>query len=393
MRYRDLVAPFLTVLFTTLSTGFYFTFLSLRLINDGHGEEAVGYVHAAYFLGMLLGSLWMDRVIIRIGHSQCFSAFGSLLAASIAYQALFIDVYSWMVARFVAGVSLAALYIVVESLLLAKASPKVRGTVLAWYLMVLYLAASVSQQFLEFLDVGGQGAFFVAAFFASVGIIPMALSLQKVDSLEKSSHVGMWELFVISPFGTWACIVSGILVAALYSFLPVFAKKIGLSPADIMTWTIAGGVVVQWPVGKISDYLDRRKTMMWLCVATAVGAAIQGWFVTEGFWAYVVAFVVGGLAYALWPLSMAQVCDHLDNTQITSATAMLLIVYGIGSVVGPPAAAKAMGWLDPQGLFAFYLAWLIPLIVLGLVMIWLRPPLSGKKPYEVASTETPRQGV
>lgn len=392
MRLQDMIAPLLTALITTLSTGFFLPFVSLRLVADGYGEDVVGYVHAAYFLGMLLGSYRMDRAIVRWGHSQCFCAFGSLLAASVAYQAIFTDIYSWIGARFVAGISLAALYIVVESFLLVKTAPKSRGTVLAIYLIIYYAAASVSQQFLNYLAIKGQEAFFVAAFFASLGVIPMALSLQKVEALEKSSGIGFFELFRVSPFGTWACAVSGILLAGLYGFLPIFAEKVGFSPGDIMTWTVAGAVVVQWPVGKASDYFDRRKTMLWLCIAALVASVVQGWIITTGFWAYVVAFVVGGLMYALWPLSMAQVCDHLKQTQITAATAMLLIVYGIGSVGGPPVVGWMMTWSATYGLFLFYLVFLIPLVVLGMVMVWRRPPLAGgKKPYEAAPMETPRQ--
>jgi len=357
IKYRHYVdkfhAPLTSTFFALTSMGFYLTFISQHFIHLGYGETEIGIIHAAYFLGLFIGSWKMERLVYRIGHIQTLVATGSLLTSMILIQSLTNSFSIWVLTRILSGLSMSALYIVIECWMLDHSSEKNRGALLSGYMVVLSAGYFGGQQILYFVNHATLKPFIIAALLSSISVIPVALSTYKLTSPEPESGVNVKRLFRLSPFGATGCFVSGISMSALYSFLPIVASHCQLNGEQLVACLVLGALVMQWPAGKLSDYFDRRKVLLALSVLTSIMTAFLMGICSLGssLSMYFLIFIVGGLSFSVYPISLTQVTDRFRVSQFAAVTATLLLFYGVGSVFGPLMASMLSKIVGEMGLF------------------------------------------
>jgi len=372
----DFHAPLLSVALMMLGVGFFTTFVTLYLNDQGYSNTEIGYAQSAYFFGMFLGGFKMESFIRKIGHIQTLAVFGSLGTSTILLQGLLPFFPLLVFCRFLLGLSITAIYIVIESWMLDRSTVKIRGVVLSLYMIFLYAAQAASQQFLVFLSISSTLPFLIAAFFTSLCVIPVSLSTEKFILPAHLETMKFSKIFRISPFGTMGCLVSGIILSVIYSFFPLFAIDRAVRSEQLMFATIGGGMLLQWPIGKLSDYFERRLTLISIVFAGMLLSIVP--LLYEGSSEMIVfgiAFLFGGVSFTLYPVSISQVCDHLDQTHITKAAAFLTILYGLGSIIGPnlvPGLIQSMGM---NGIFLFFCIVLGELGGIGLFTYFSRPKI------------------
>lgn len=385
-------APLSAVVLMIFGSAFYTTFLSIFLESTGYSREKIGIIQSAFFLGMFLGAFQMEKLIKRVGHIQALAVFGSLAASSTLLQGLIQTFPAWIVLRFLFGLSLAALYIVIESWMLNHSSPKTRGAILSLYMISLYAAQSASQQLLVFINIHSMTPFIISALFTALSIIPVGLSTTKMTLPETHESIRFFQIVKASPFGVVGCIISGLILSSLYSFLPIFSEAKQMSSANLMSITIAGGVLLQWPIGKLSDRFERRRTMLIVvAVAFLLSVVVFVYKQAPAESILIFAFLIGGFLFTLYPLSITQVCDHLDHSHITAATAFLLIAYGLGSVLGPMTSSLMIKAFGIQSIFLYFSALLGLLGVVGIYVTARRPivPLQEQTDFLPLPNVTP----
>lgn len=385
-------APLSAVILMIFGSAFYTTFLSIFLESTGYSREKIGIIQSAFFLGMFLGAFQMERLIKRVGHIQALAVFGSLAASSTLLQGLIQTFPAWILLRFLFGLSIAALYIVIESWMLNHSTPKTRGVVLSLYMISLYAAQSASQQLLLFINIHSMTPFIISALFTALSIIPVGLSTTKLTLPDTPDSIRFFQIVKFSPFGVVGCIASGLILSALYSFLPIFSESKQISSANLMSITIAGGVLLQWPIGKLSDRFERRKTLL-IVVAIAFLFSLFVFVYKQAPTNSILifTFLIGGFLFTLYPLSITQVCDHLDHSHITTATAFLLVAYGLGSVLGPITSSLMIKALGIQSIFLYFTALLGMLGIVGIYVTIRRPivPLTEQTDFLLLPNVTP----
>ncbi len=348
---RNVLCPLLSLILLMLSNGYMSSFMSMRILSDGYGEQVVGYVHAAYYAGVLLCSLLIEPLIRRVGHIRSFAVFASLCATSLIFQGIYEAVFFWILMRFLAGVSFAGLWVVIESWLLGVSSEFTRGRVLSVYMMALYISQATGQFFLDFTNLVTTEPFFVGAALCTLSVLPVCLTRAKSPEVKAPTTCNIFNFFSRSPFGYLGCILSGAILSCIYSFAPNFAQQESLTVSWVMSTTILGGVVLQFPLGKLSDLFDRATVL--ICVSFAT--MIPSFFILlypHDLWPVLIAsFVLGGLSFTLYPLAMTQVCDRIEPENITAVTSVLLFVYGLGAVIGPLLAPFFMAEMGPLALY------------------------------------------
>jgi len=162
----------------------------------------------------------------------------------------------------------------------------------------------------------------------------------------------------------------------------VFAQHIGLSGANIalfMSVTIFGGVLLQWPIGHLSDFKDRRAVLTIAAFASAALALIT-FFAAQSpdLWLYPSAFLLGGFVFSLYGLSAAHLNDHVSPSEVLEASRGVLLVFGGGAVLGPVAAGVLMQGAGPRSLF-IYMAGVPALLVLfALARMRISPPIPAE---------------
>lgn len=358
----SLLSPILTLLVAIFmfmgGSGALPALLGIRLNEAGHAAPVIGMLGTAYFVGLTIGSIAVFRPIARAGHIRAFAAFVSLFSASTLAYSIGQSVPYWIALRLIDGFCVAGVFVCLESWLNDQAPPERRGATLAFYMMALYGGQAVSQALLGTEEGNPRLPFVIASLVLSLTVIPVALTRMTGPKIEQQKTFPLRQLYATSPLGLVGAAVTGLMLGAFYGMGAIHAARVGMSNLVIATFmgsVIAGGVALQWPLGKLSDRFDRRVVIV-LCFAAALVICLAMSVVVEPSLFIGLGALFGGFAFALYPLCVAHTNDHLAQSERTGATGGLILAYSVGAAAGPMASSFAMLVLGPGGLYAFIAA-------------------------------------
>lgn len=386
---------FLGIGLLLMGNGLQGTLLAVRGVAEGFGTDAIGFVMAGYFLGFVAGSVYTVPLIERAGHIRTFAALASIASAVALAHLVLIDEVVWGVLRGVTGFCFAGLYMVVESWLNERATNRTRGRIFSAYMIVNLAGTALGQFLLTAGDPGGFIPFCLVSIVISVALVPVALTRAEAPAPTKFQPLSLRRLSAISPLGVAGCIVTGAAIGAFWGLAPVFAAQSGFNVSGIaafMAATILGGLVFQWPIGLLSDRVDRRTVIIWVClVGGAVSLALAFGRGLSGAAILGLAFLFGGLTFPLYSLNIAHVNDLVGPADRVPVSSSLLLIYGIAATVGPIAAGLIMSATAPGGLYLLVAAGYLALGAFGLHRMRRRTPVpvAEQEPFAPAPRTTP----
>lgn len=374
-----LFTPILSLIVFTLGSGLLTTLITVRLHLEGGGAWIVGLITAVYYTGLVLGSFCNDNLIRRVGHIRVYAGFAAILAVATLLQGIFVSEWVWLLLRFIIGYSIAALYIAIESWLLVVAPPKRRGQVLSLYMISFYAALATGQFFLNLSDPKTIVPFCIAAILFSLSIVPLSMTRATSPALEDISPLSMRKLYKISPSGIFGCFCGGLITSVIYGLMPLFIKQLKYSTpyvATVMGLIIFGAMFIQYPIGRLSDYMERRKMLIATSFMTLCVSLILMLFaiVHISLIFLIFMFIFGGVAFVIYPLSISHTCDYLESKDIVAATQGLLLANGVGSIIGPLIVPWFILVMGPLGLFVYFG---LTGGILGLFFSWRRTKRPG----------------
>jgi len=356
-----------------VGNGMISSLLGLRSRHEGFSTEITGFVMAGFFVGLLTGGLYAVRVISAVGHIRAFAAFASLMSVAVLAHVLYIDPIVWFALRIIAGFCMAGMVMVVESWVNERATNETRGQVLSLYMIINYLGAGLGQFMLLTGDPAQFQLFIIASMIYSFALVPLLLTRASAPKPSSPRRMSFKKLIAISPIGVFGTICGGMINSSLMGMGAVFAKEVGLAIAEVssfMAAIILGGMILQFPIGRLSDKFDRRTVLLATSVATVLSALAVIWATDQSMSTLVVCAVVfGGFSFTILPLVSSQVNDLVEREQLVQVSAGLLIAYGIGASVGPVISAQLMALLGPSGLFEMIIGIHGALIVFIIVRI------------------------
>lgn len=357
--------------------------ITLRGAEEGFSAEFIGSLGSIYFAGFLVGCYVITPILKKVGHIRAFASFAALAAASTILLVLVIEPISWLVLRFLMGICFSALFTTTESWLNAGATQENRGRILSIYRLVDLGAVTMAQYMLPVFGIGGFTIFGVLAIMISLSLVPVSLGDRSKPKAPTSFSFDLRRAFAISPIACLGCISIGLTTSAFRLVGPLYAREIGFTVTDVATFMsagILGGAVLQYPLGVLSDRLDRRIALL---VAT-IGAVGAGFYLatfagTEPLLNYIGIFVFGAFALPLYSLSAAHANDHVlkkgDQSDYVVIAAGLLFFFSLGAIAGPFAASVLINQYGPQALFSYISTVHGSLILLIVWRMFVRPPV------------------
>jgi MFS family permease len=338
-----------------LGDGLQGTLLAIRADLEGFSATLIGLVMSTFYLGFLLGSILTPRITIRVGHIRVFAAFAALSSAAILVHALVVSVPVWMAMRLLSGFCFAGLYIVAESWLNDRATNETRGKLLSMYMVVTYIGVGLGQLLLNLANPMDFELFILTSILISVAVVPLLLSAGSPPAYHDAVRISLWQLLRLTPLGIVSMFAVGLVTATFFALGPVYAQRIGLNIRDtsyFMTAAVVGTVLLQGPIGALSDRYDRRTILALVAILTSLSALLcipAERISTLALFAAVALF--GGLAFPLYSICIAYTNDHLQPRQMIAASGALVLVGGIGAVTGPLLFAAIMDAFGHQTLF------------------------------------------
>ncbi|UVI40541.1 MFS transporter [Qipengyuania spongiae] len=349
------VRTFLLAIFMIMAgSGFLSTLIAVRLELAGTPAPLIGLVGTAYFAGLTVGSLRIGRLVAEVGHIRSIAAFISVFSASSLSYALWQDVAFWTVLRFVDGFAIAGVFVCLESWLNERSDARTRSTALAAYMVALYLGQALGQFLLNIGRDAPALPFMFSAILLSLALLPVVLTRTDQPELGEMKPLSIRRLYAISPLGAVGTFVTGMTLGAFYALGAVFVRRLGMSLADVAFFTscaIGGGVLLQWPLGLLSDRWDRRKVLVSTFLATTLACVALALLGESRALLFPLAALFGGLAFALYPLCVAHTNDHVGSGDRVGASGGLVLLYSLGAVAGPLVASSVMALAGPTGLF------------------------------------------
>lgn len=348
-----------------IGNGLQGTLLGVRGAIEGFSTFEMSIIMSAYFVGFLFASRVGPMLIRRVGHVRVFAALGSMISAILILYPTLTDPWAWTVGRMVIGFCFCGVYITAESWLNDAASNENRGKALSLY-MIVQMAGIVLAQYLLLLgDAGGFILFIIPSVLVSLAFVPVLFSASsQMPAFAETKKLSIARLIAASPLACAGMFLLGGVFAAQFGMSAVYGQAAGMSVAQIslmVSVTYLAALVLQFPIGWLSDRMDRRVLILALALVGGV-AALVAFLVPGQFWLILLAAgAVGGASNTLYALLIAHTNDYLEKEDMAAASAGLLFINGFGAIAGPLVVGWMMGAMGPEGFWV-----LIAGLLLGL---------------------------
>ncbi len=339
-----------------LGAGLQSTLLGLRATLEGFPAPVIGIVMSCYYIGYVLGTVIAPYLLRQVGHIRVFAALAAVASVAILIQGGFVNPVAWSAMRLISGMCFAGIYVVAESWINDRASRANRGRLFAVYMLVLYGGLGAAQLLLIVSNPLTPIPFMLVSVLISLAMVPIVLSAQALPERALPRKVRLPELYRNSPLGVVGVTVSGVISAIIFSMGPVYARLRGLETGGVaafMAVSILAAVVTQYPVGRLSDRMDRRTVIAMVCtLATLVAGSIVVFPQMPHSVFLALAALFSGLVLTLYSLSVSHVNDKLEPAQMVAASSALLLINGVAAALGPILLGSLIAAFGPPAYFA-----------------------------------------
>ncbi|MEM6780813.1 MAG: MFS transporter [Pseudomonadota bacterium] len=357
----------LGMLLIMMGHGLQSTLLGLRASAEGFSVTATGFIMSLYFIGFLIGSVYVPKLIGGVGHIRVFTAMASLASITILMHGVFVEEWLWGLIRIITGFTFAGLYIVTESWLNDATTNETRGKIFSSYLMIIHLGLFSGQYFIGLTSIENLNLFVLVSVLVSLAVTPIALSRRPAPSFDYVEPFPLKRLLTISPLGVIGIFASGVTGATFFVIGAVATAEMGFSATQSATFIAAyvlGSAFIPPATGWLSDKIGRRRVIIGSTILATI--FVSGGFFLQKEMLYGVAFLSGGFIVSLYGLCIAYMNDHLEPQQFVSASAAMILVNAAGAVFGPVISTFLMDMFGPQSFFAFLAGVLLSVTIFAL---------------------------
>ncbi|MDZ7748727.1 MAG: MFS transporter [Halofilum sp. (in: g-proteobacteria)] len=358
--YLAVASVIIATAFTAAGNGMMATFVPVRLDLAGIGQDAVGLVVTAYAVGLLLGCVFSGHVMRRVGHIRAFATFAATGTISALLMSAWVTPAIWIVLRIAGGFCTTAMFLAAQSWLNEVTSTERRGRVMSLFYLGYTVSLGLGALVMNRVAADTATPFLVLAGLYAAAVIPIGLTRLETPPAPERIAVRLREVYRISPVGLVGAYASGSLGMTMMGVGPMYGTAIGLSAPDIalaMAALQVGNLAIQWPLGWLSDRVDRRHVIAGAALAVV---AVSGAILAVGDASLVTLVFLfglwGGMAESIYAVSTAHANDRTPAGDYVVVSSTVLVVWATGSTVGPMIATAALRALGPAGIWIFFIA-------------------------------------
>lgn len=346
----------LGTLFLFLGNGLQGLLLPMRGTHEGYSNEILGLLGTTWAAGFVAGCFAAPLLVRRIGHVRAFSGFGAIICLNVLITGMFVHDAAWLTLRAVTGFCTAGTSMIIESWLNERATNESRGAIFSLYIAITLMGVVGGQLMVGVADVTTPILFMVCGILYCIAILPTTISTAASPQPLKRVSLDLRGLYRNSPVSFVGILMIGIANGAYGTLVAVFGAKAGLNQGSIaimVSITIFAGAIMQFPAGRLSDRMDRRYVLAALSALSAIAGFLL--VVLHPMNVYVIVVLVGvygAAANALYPIAVAHANDFAAPEDFVKVSGGLLLLYGIGTVIGPTLGGPVMTYFGPHALFA-----------------------------------------
>ena len=348
-------ALLLGTLFLFLGNGLQGLLLPVRGTAEGYPTTILGLIGTSWAAGFVLGCFFAPNVVKRIGHVRAFSVFASLIAIVALLTGIMIDPTWWLILRALTGFATAGTSMIIESWLNERATNESRGVIFSLYIAITLFGVVGGQMMIPFGDTSTSIFFMICGILYCVAMLPTLMSKAASPQPLKKVSLDLRGLYRNSPVSFLGILLVGIANGAFGTLGAVFGRQAGLSDSTVaamMSVAIFAGAVMQLPAGRLSDRIDRRYVLATLAGVGAVAGLLIFLIEPSQVWIVLTLIAIyGAAANALYPIAVSHANDFATAEDFVKVSGGLLLLYGIGTIIGPTIGGPVMTATGPYGLF------------------------------------------
>jgi len=363
-------ALLLGMLLLMMGNGLQGTLIGVRGEIEGFSTLEMSVVMSSYFVGFLGASRVVPEMIRRVGHVRVFAALASFISAVLVLYPAIPHPIAWSIGRVIIGFSFCGVYVTAESWLNNAATNETRGQALSVYMIAQTVGIIAAQGLLLLADPAGYTLFIIISVLVSVSFAPILLSISPTPAFDTTKPMSLKNLIKTSPLGCAGMFLLGGVFAAQFGMSAIFGSKIGLSLGQIsifVSFFYIGAMLLQIPIGWLSDHMDRRRLIMICAFIGAIGCVLPWTFAGNFYMLLVSALLIGGMSNPLYSLLIAHTNDFLEYEDMAAASSGLLFINGLGAIAGPIVLGKMM---DLMGAYGYFVILIALFVFLGIYAIY-----------------------
>lgn len=371
---RALIAVFTTVAIAGLGFGTSMPLLSFLLENRNVSGSLIGLNTAMTALAALAVTPFVPQALARFGAARVLIMCLTVIAAMLVAMRAYIDVWAWFPLRFIFGAALAVMFTSSEYWINSAADTTNRGRLIGLYAMIFSAGWAVGPLLLRVLGIETWAPVIATCVLLALAAVPLSLVRDAAPAPDGHGQIGLFSVIARAPIATFAAFVYGGVEIGVFTLIPVYALRSGLSEETgtmMLTALALGNVALQYPIGWLADRFDHRLILI-LCALAGLGGALSlGWVAHVPLLLYPTLFVWGGIVVGLYAVGLVMLGERFRGGELAAANAAFVMLYSLGGLVTPPVSGYAMDQWRPHGL-ALVLGLICTLYVLAALTLFLR---------------------
>ena len=378
-----------------MSSGLIMAHVPIKMGLLGYEPAMAGWMLTAMSAGGFIGCIGTGYVVRRVGHARAYLFLASLIIMSHWVLTLTPDPAVWIVGRFGYGIAASALFIVSQSWLNDACPNEWRGRVMAVFYMSYILCMGGGGFLNGLLDQETSMSALIAVGFVTAATFPVALTSLPTPAPPASVSVAFKAVWKISPVGLMGLLAVGGMSMLVIGFAPIYADAKGFSPFEIGTLLFLmqfGMLAVQFPLGALSDRIDRRYVLVIACALVVVFAAITASLTDLNLWVLIVLFGVwSGATETVYAVANAHANDRAEPQYYVSLSMTLLFCWSITGAITPGVASYLVAEFGIEAfmVLAIGIAFVYGLFVISRIFIREAVPDEHQEGYEPRAAQVP----
>lgn len=358
---------------TALIYGLSLPLLALVMNARGIDSTLIGWSAAVQSVGIVLIAPFLPAYMSRVGPAM--PMLGAILVSLVAFLLLplFTSTGAWFLLRFVIGSAGGVLWVCGDAWVNEVATERIRGRVVAGYGVAIAAGFSLGPLLLSVTGSDSAAPFLISSAIILLSALPLLPVLRIAPSMGGEQAGGLFHYFKLTPIPMMMCLVYAVAEAILFTFLPLYGIDQGLDQRQVLHLIALigfGGMLGQIPLGWLADQMDRTVLACLSIFFVAVVAFALPVVITLPVWNLVSMLFLGAFASGIYMLSMVMVGERFSGADLAAASALLGLMFGAGSVLGPPIGGLAMKFFPPHGVplsIALMFAAFLPVMVVALL--------------------------
>jgi MFS family permease len=359
----------LSMMLVAIGNGLLFAYIPIRLADEGLPPTWAGAILTGLSAGGMAGCFLTGRLVRRVGHARTFMMLSALIILSNAVIAAGAIPLLWIASRMLYGFAISGLFIVGQSWLNDVVDNSVRGRTMAIFYVAYIIGLGLGSFSLTYIDIAGPAVPVVGIVFGALSIIPVGMTRLRPPPPPESAAIAFRHAWSVSPVGLSAMLAVGGLSMMVAGFAPIHATASGYTKDQVALLLMSmqfGTILMQLPLGWISDRIDRRYVLIAASLLVLSGAIAANRLDGAAFALIIMIYMVwSGATESIYSISSAHANDRAEKGDLVALSSTMLFAWSLSGFLVP---GLATGLTAVFGTHAFmYIAAVIASCFAGFV--------------------------